>query len=65
MNTLTTRAPRPSRLPLVDLIAMVALAIGVGLASGVVLGGTVLLLADHQDVAATTLVTPMTGVPSR
>ena len=65
MNTCTTRAPRPGRLPIVDMIAMVVLAIGVGLATGVVLGGTVLLLSGQDSVAATTVVTPSTGVPSR
>jgi hypothetical protein len=64
MNTCTTRAPRPSRLPILDLIAMVVLAIGVGLASGVVLGGTVLLLSGNNGAAATTVVTSSTGVPS-
>lgn len=64
MNTCTTRAPRPGRLPIVDLIAMVVLAIGIGLATGVVLGGTVLLLSGHDSVAATSMVTPSAGVPS-
>lgn len=64
MNTCTTRAPRPGRLPILDLIAMVVLAIGVGLASGVVLGGTVLLLSGNDGAAASTVVTPATGVPS-
>jgi hypothetical protein len=65
MNTCTTRAPRPSRLPILDLIAMVVLAIGVGLASSVVLGGTVLLLSDNGGTTVpTTVVTPATGVPS-
>jgi hypothetical protein len=64
MNTCTTHAPRPSRLPILDLIAMVVLAIGVGLASGVVLGGTVLLLSGNDGAAATTVVTSSTAVPS-
>lgn len=65
MNTCTRPAPRPGRLPVVDLIAMVVLAIGVGLASGVVLGGTVLLLSAGDNAATAAVVTPATGVPSR
>jgi hypothetical protein len=64
MNTCTTRAPRPGRLPIVDLIAMVILAVAVGLGTGVVLGGTVLLLTDHDQMAASALAVPTTGVPS-
>jgi hypothetical protein len=65
MNTCTTRAPRPNRLPIVDLIAMVTLAIGVGLATGVVLGGTVLLFSGNDATTPITVVTPVTAVPSR
>jgi hypothetical protein len=65
MNTCTTRAPRPGRLPIVDLIAMVTLAIGVGLATGVVLGGTVLLFSSDGGTGPITVVTPATAVPSR
>jgi len=63
MSPFTIRAPRPGRLPVVDLIAMVTLAIGIGLATGIVLGGTVLLLSG-DNTATTTIVTPVTGVPS-
>jgi hypothetical protein len=64
MNARTTHAPRPNRLLIVDLIAMITIAIGVGLASGVVLGGTVLLLSGDSSAMATA-VAPVTGVPSR
>ena len=65
MNPFTPRAPRPSRLPIVDLIAMVTLAIGVGLATGVVLGGTVLLVAGNDGSATPiTMVSPTANISS-
>jgi hypothetical protein len=64
MNTITTRAPRSSRLFVIDLIAMITLAIGVGLATGIVLGGTVLLFSSSDSAQTTTLIPPATGVPS-
>ena len=47
MSTLTT--PRTLRHPVVEIFAFVALAIGIGLATGIALGGTVLLLSDVED----------------
>jgi len=58
MNALLNAGPaRPAergRLVLVDLLAMITLAIGVGIASAIVLGGTVLLLSggDSPAIAA-------------
>lgn len=50
MDMQKTPTPRRNRLAVVDLIAMVALALGVGLAASVVMGGAVLLFsAGHQD----------------
>lgn len=48
MKTYDPRAPRRNRLAVVDLIAMVTLAIGVGLATGIVLGGAVLLFGGSD-----------------
>jgi len=65
MNPFTARAPRPGRLPIIDLIAMVTLAIGVGLATGVVLGGTVLLFSSNDGATPITVVSPTASVPGR
>lgn len=64
MKTPDPRAPRANRLLIVDLVAMVTLAIAVGLATGVVLGGTVLLVSGN-DAAAVTGVAPVTGITGR
>lgn len=55
MNALWAGARTGNRLAVVDLIAYVVLAFGVGLATAVALGGVVLLLAhDAQAAAAAT-----------
>jgi carbonic anhydrase/acetyltransferase-like protein (isoleucine patch superfamily) len=50
-------SPRPAghdRLAVVDLLAMVTLAIGVGIAAAIVLGGAVLFFSSGEDHAIAT-----------
>jgi hypothetical protein len=49
MDTLNHRNPRPNRLAIVDVIAMVAIALGIGLAASIVLGGAVLLFSGGSS----------------
>lgn len=49
MDILNHRSPRPNRLVIVDVIAMVAIALGIGLAASIVLGGAVLLFSGGTD----------------
>ena len=53
LNNVTARATERSRLAIVDLLAMVALAIGVGIAAAIVLGSAVLLVSggDSPSIA--------------
>ncbi len=46
MNVTNPRTARPGRLAIVDLLAMITLAIGVGLATAIVLSGAVLLFSS-------------------
>jgi hypothetical protein len=49
MNIVNPRTGgRPGRLAIVDLLAMITLAIGVGLATAIVLGGAVLLFSSND-----------------
>lgn len=48
---MTTATTRPARLAVVDLIAFLVLALGIGLATGIVLGGAVLLLAGGDPAS--------------
>lgn len=48
MHTDKLGAPRRNRLAVVDLIAMVTLAVGIGLAASIVLGGAVLLFSAGE-----------------
>lgn len=52
MNALWAGARTGNRLAVVDLIAYVVLAFGIGLATAVALGGVVLLLAHDAQAAA-------------
>lgn len=49
MDILNHRTPRPNRLAIVDVIAMVAIALGIGLAASIVLGGAVLLFSGGSS----------------
>jgi hypothetical protein len=49
MDVLNHRSPRPNRLVIVDVIAMVAIALGIGLAASIVLGGAVLLFSGSSS----------------
>jgi hypothetical protein len=53
LNAGPARPAERGRLVLVDLLAMITLAIGVGIASAIVLGGTVLLLTGGDSQAIT------------
>lgn len=49
MSILARSGVRTTRHPVVEILAFVALAVGIGLATGIALGGTVLLLSGNAD----------------
>lgn len=49
MSTLTRSNGRAMRHPVIEIFAFIALAVGIGLATGIALGGTVLLLSGADD----------------
>lgn len=49
MTVMTPSHPRMLRHPVVEILAFIALAVGIGLATGIALGGTVLLLSGAGD----------------